>query len=108
MRQQVRRDAREVLEQVAFGNRRGGIGGRPQDPIGTCDPRHGLAREGIASLARPASVLTFNRMVEGSLDHVYGALADGSRRAIVGRLAAEGELKVTDLARPFDMSLNAV
>lgn len=48
-------------------------------------------------------------MVEGwQLDAVYRALADGSRRAIVWRLAAEGELKVTDLARPFDMSLNAV
>ena len=43
-----------------------------------------------------------------ALDGVYGALADGSRRTIVGRLAAEGELKVTDIARPFDMSLNAV
>ena len=42
------------------------------------------------------------------LDSVYGALADGSRRTIVWRLAAEGELKVTELARPFDMSLNAV
>jgi DNA-binding transcriptional ArsR family regulator len=43
-----------------------------------------------------------------ALDSVYGALADRSRRTIVWRLAAEGELKVTDLARPFDMSLNAV
>jgi DNA-binding transcriptional ArsR family regulator len=42
------------------------------------------------------------------LDSVYGALADGSRRSIVWRLAAEGELKVTDIARPFDMSLNSV
>ncbi len=50
-----------------------------------------------------------NHMVEGSpLDAVYRALADDSRRAIVWRLAAEGELKVTELARPFDMSLNAV
>jgi DNA-binding transcriptional ArsR family regulator len=44
----------------------------------------------------------------GALDAVYRALADGSRRAIVWRLAAAGELKVTDLARPFDMSLNGV
>jgi len=50
-----------------------------------------------------------NHMVEGStLDGVYHALADASRRAIVWRLAAEGEQKVTDIARPFDMSLNAV
>src|SRR4051794_3980669 len=55
------------------------------------------------------SLVIFNRMVEVSvLDGVYGALADASRRTIVWRLAAEGELKVTDLARPFDMSLNAV
>ena len=47
-------------------------------------------------------------MVDNDLDHVYRALADASRRAIVWRLAAEGELKVTDVARPFGMSLNAV
>ena len=48
-------------------------------------------------------------MVDGlALDTVYRALADHSRRRIVWRLAAEGELKVTELARPFDISLNAV
>ena len=48
-------------------------------------------------------------MVDGSpLDGVYAALSDSSRRSIVWRLSAEGELKVTDLARPFDISLNAV
>lgn len=51
----------------------------------------------------------FNRMVEDrDLDTVYRALADASRRAIVWRLAAEGELKVTDVAHPFEFSLNAV
>ena len=67
-----------------------------------------LSRFGICRLEW-SSLLIFNRMVDVSvLDSVYGALADGSRRTIVWRLAAEGELKVTDLARPFDMSLNAV
>ena len=48
-------------------------------------------------------------MVEGqALDAVYRALADASRRAIVWRLAAEGELRVTEIARPFEISLNAV
>ncbi|HTE84513.1 MAG TPA: metalloregulator ArsR/SmtB family transcription factor [Dehalococcoidia bacterium] len=42
------------------------------------------------------------------LDGVYAALADSSRRAIVARLANEGELRVTELAEPFDISLNAV
>ena len=51
----------------------------------------------------------FNHMVDGSLlDGVYHALAHASRRAIVWRLAAEGELKVTELADPFEISLNAV
>lgn len=42
-----------------------------------------------------------------SLDHTLTALADPTRRAILQRLSA-GETRVTDLARPFAMSLNAV
>lgn len=45
--------------------------------------------------------------MESSLDLVLSALADPTRRALVERLAA-GEAKVTDLAAPFDMSLEAV
>jgi len=41
------------------------------------------------------------------LDHTLMALADPTRRAILQRLAA-GEARVTDLARPFPMSLNSV
>jgi DNA-binding transcriptional ArsR family regulator len=41
------------------------------------------------------------------LDHTLGALADPTRRAILLRLA-EGEARVTDLAAPFDISLNSV
>lgn len=42
-----------------------------------------------------------------ALDHTLAALADPTRRAILGRLSS-GEARVTDLAHPFDMSLNAV
>jgi DNA-binding transcriptional ArsR family regulator len=42
-----------------------------------------------------------------NLDHVFGALADPTRRAILSRLA-QGEVSVSDLAEPFDMSLPAV
>lgn len=42
-----------------------------------------------------------------NLDHVFGALADPTRRAILARLA-QGELTVGELAAPFDMSLPAV
>jgi len=41
------------------------------------------------------------------LDHTLTALADPTRRAILHRLAG-GEARVTELARPFSMSLNAV
>ena len=41
------------------------------------------------------------------LDRTFAALADPTRRAILGRLAA-GEASVTELAKPFDMSMPAV
>ena len=41
------------------------------------------------------------------LDLAFGALADPTRRAILSRLAT-GEASVTDLAKPFDMTLAAI
>ena len=41
------------------------------------------------------------------LDATFAALADGTRRAILARLAS-GEASVTELAKPFDMSLPAI
>ncbi|MFI1934630.1 ArsR/SmtB family transcription factor [Streptomyces sp. NPDC020330] len=43
----------------------------------------------------------------GSLDRVFQALADGTRRAIVERLI-RGPVSVGELARPLEMSLSAV
>ena len=42
-----------------------------------------------------------------TLDFAFAALSDPTRRRIVARLA-RSEARVTDLAGPFDMSLNAV
>ncbi len=42
-----------------------------------------------------------------ALDNTMLALADPTRRAILQRLGA-GDARVTDLAQPFAMSLNAV
>jgi DNA-binding transcriptional ArsR family regulator len=42
-----------------------------------------------------------------NLDRTLLALADPTRRAILHRLTG-GETRVTDLAQPFEMSLNAV
>jgi DNA-binding transcriptional ArsR family regulator len=42
-----------------------------------------------------------------TLDHTLVALADPTRRAILQRLAT-GEARVTEIAKPFAMSLNAV
>ena len=41
------------------------------------------------------------------LSTIFSALADPTRRAILGRLTS-GEASVTDLAEPFDMSLPAI
>jgi DNA-binding transcriptional ArsR family regulator len=41
------------------------------------------------------------------LDQTLAALADPTRRAILDRLA-HGETRVTDLARPFPISLNSI
>jgi len=45
--------------------------------------------------------------VTDHLDRTFAALADPTRRAILARLAA-GEASVTELAKPFQMSLPAV
>lgn len=47
------------------------------------------------------------KLNEAQLDHTFAALADPTRRAIV-RALSDGERRVTDLARPFAMSLPAV
>lgn len=44
---------------------------------------------------------------EHQLDLVFRALGDGTRREILAQLS-QGSAKVTDLAKPFDMSLPAV
>jgi DNA-binding transcriptional ArsR family regulator len=46
-------------------------------------------------------------MTSARLDATFAALADPTRRAILARLAT-GETSVTELARPFEMSLPAV
>jgi DNA-binding transcriptional ArsR family regulator len=47
------------------------------------------------------------RVNNGDLDQTLIALADPTRRAILQRLS-QGEARVTDLARPFPISLNSV
>ncbi len=42
-----------------------------------------------------------------NLSNVLGAISHPSRRAILARLS-KGPARVTDIAAPFDMSLNAV
>ncbi|MFI5143109.1 MAG: ArsR/SmtB family transcription factor [Thermoanaerobaculales bacterium] len=43
-----------------------------------------------------------------TLSRTFAALADPTRRAILARLASSGETSVTELARPFDLSLPAI
>jgi DNA-binding transcriptional ArsR family regulator len=46
-------------------------------------------------------------MAADHLSITFGALADPTRRAILARLA-KGETSVTELAKPFDMTLPAI
>jgi DNA-binding transcriptional ArsR family regulator len=46
-------------------------------------------------------------MAVDNLSLTFGALADPTRRAILARLAT-GEASVTELAKPFDMTLPAI
>lgn len=48
-----------------------------------------------------------NRGAQDQLSLTFAALADPTRRAILARLA-DGEVTVNELARPFDMSVQAV
>lgn len=57
----------------------------------------------------PLECITLNHMVENedtTLDVIYRALGDATRRHMLRALAA-GELSVSQLAEPFDMSLAA-
>ena len=45
--------------------------------------------------------------METALDHIFAALADPTRRAILMMLL-EDDMAVTDVAEPFEMSLAAI
>ncbi len=47
------------------------------------------------------------RLDEARLDETFAALANGTRRAILGQLA-HGPATVNELAEPFDLSLPAI
>jgi DNA-binding transcriptional ArsR family regulator len=47
-------------------------------------------------------------MADDPLSITFAALADPTRRAILARLAKDGEATVNELAEPFDISLQAV
>src|SRR5271166_792835 len=47
-------------------------------------------------------------MATDQLSLTFAALADPTRRAVLARLAEQGEVSVTDLAEPFPLSVQAV
>src|SRR5689334_10640092 len=61
-------------------------------------------------LDMPGRAPILNHMVyyRPSLDKTFAALADGTRRAILARLSEKESVSVSELARPFAMSLPAV
>jgi DNA-binding transcriptional ArsR family regulator len=64
----------------------------------------------MAVAAREGKRIIVTQMVEARasrLNQVFGAVADPTRRAILGRLG-RSPARVTDIARDFPMSLNSV
>ena len=49
-----------------------------------------------------------NYQQQPALDRTFAALADPTRRALLARLDAEDGLSISDLARPFPVSLPAI
>ena len=49
-----------------------------------------------------------NTTTADQLSTTFAALADPTRRAILGRLAEEGEATVNELAEPFPVSVQAI
>jgi DNA-binding transcriptional ArsR family regulator len=77
---------------------------------------HDLQIDGTASTAPAAAasavsadgwLITASGLPQGRLDAVFGALADPTRRAILGRLT-HGEATVAELAAPFSVSQPAI
>lgn len=53
---------------------------------------------------RARAILSFMAKFSAELDRAFAALADPTRRAIVGRLC-DGPRSVSELAEPFDLAL---
>jgi DNA-binding transcriptional ArsR family regulator len=47
-------------------------------------------------------------LISKDMSQTFAALGDPTRLAILSRLAAEGDMTVQDIARPFPMSLPAI
>lgn len=48
------------------------------------------------------------KYLERTLDRTFAALADPTRRALLARLGAEDSISVSELAKPFSVSLPAI
>lgn len=48
------------------------------------------------------------KYIDADLDRTFSALADPTRRALLARLEEEDSLSVSELARPFPVSLPAI
>src|SRR5690242_7632111 len=64
----------------------------------------------LACLDMSGRAPILNHMVyyRPTLDKTFAALADGTRRAILARLSEKESVSVSELAKPFSMSLPAV
>src|SRR5438270_911938 len=70
-------------------------------------PRRRATSRPIYLTATPARLILKSVLNQSAADRVFDALGDPTRRALVARLGRQ-PMSVSDLARPFDITLAAV
>ena len=84
------------------------MGLRQNARAGVAAPRQGFRHRGIFNRVVDDLAHTgLDRAMDTALDRTFAALADPTRRAILGMLL-EDDMAVTDVAHPFAMSLAAI
>jgi DNA-binding transcriptional ArsR family regulator len=88
-----------------------GFAGRRHILNGQVFSTHVGADQPVQRLTATRRCVILNLMVnysEASLDRTFAALADPTRRALLARLGEQQNISVSELARPFPVSLPAI
>jgi DNA-binding transcriptional ArsR family regulator len=77
---------------------------RQDSLVSTCVAVEGVGRQLALALSMPSLLLSLMEHYPEQLNGLFQALADPTRRAVLGRLG-KGPASISELAEPFDMAL---